>query len=70
MSNKATHTGKVKFFNATKGWGFIIDDSNNHEFFVHQKALNGIIKEGDRVEFNLEEGKNGKGLTCVNVKKV
>lgn len=66
----ATHKGKVKFFNSTKGWGFIIDDSNGHEFFVHQKGLNGTVKESDNVEFDLEEGKNGKGLTCVNVKKI
>lgn len=59
-------TGKVKFFNANKGYGFIIDDSNNKEVFVHATALNGLeINEGDRVEFNTDT--NQKGIFAVNV---
>lgn len=69
--SKTTHKGTVKFFNEQKGWGFIIDDSNGTEFFVHQRGLNSAIREGDKVEFALAEGKNKqKGLTCIDVKKI
>lgn len=58
-------TGKVKFFNETKGFGFIVEDETNNEYFVHISGVNGEIKEWDDVEFELEEGK--KGLNAVNV---
>lgn len=69
MSNAVTqtHTGKVKFFNQAKGFGFIIDDSDKKEYFVHVSGVKtkDEIREGDEVEFELQEGK--KGLNCVNV---
>ncbi len=60
-------TGTVKFFNETKGFGFIIDDDSNTEYFVHVTGLIDDIQEGDKVEFELKEGK--KGLNAVNVKQ-
>ena len=58
--------GTVKFFNETKGFGFIIDDETKKEHFVHVSGLESEIKEGDEVEFELAEGR--KGVNAVNVK--
>ncbi|MFN8242342.1 MAG: cold shock domain-containing protein [Bacteroidales bacterium] len=58
--------GTVKFFNETKGFGFIKDDSSQKEYFVHSSGLKDRIKENDVVTFDLEQGK--KGLNAVNVK--
>jgi CspA family cold shock protein len=60
--------GTVKFFNETKGFGFIKSDESNDEFFVHVSGLVHKIRENDNVTFELQEGK--KGLNAVNVKKV
>ncbi len=60
-------TGTVKFFNEAKGFGFIIDEDSNTEYFVHVTGLIDDIREGDKVEFELKEGK--KGLNAVNVKQ-
>ena len=58
--------GKVKFFNDTKGFGFIKDDNDDKEYFVHVTGLSDEIREIDVVTFELQEGK--KGLNAVNVK--
>lgn len=58
--------GTVKFFNESKGFGFIIDDESKQEYFVHVTGIIDEIREGDAVEFELAEGK--KGLNAVNVK--
>jgi len=58
--------GTVKFFNETKGFGFIVEEGSNREHFVHVSGLMDEIRENDEVEFDLEEGK--KGLNAVNVK--
>ncbi len=52
--------GKVKFFDATKGFGFIIGEDGN-QYFVHSSALeSGVsLKEGDAVSFEIEEGNKG-----------
>jgi CspA family cold shock protein len=60
--------GTVKFFNSEKGFGFIKHDDSNKETFVHVSGLINDIKEGDHVEFDLQEGK--KGLNAVNVKLI
>ena len=60
--------GTVKFFNSEKGFGFIKHDDSNKETFVHVSGLINDIKEGDRVEFDLQEGK--KGMNAVNVKLI
>ena len=60
--------GTVKFFNHSKGFGFIIDDESKTEYFVHVSGLIDEINENDAVEFELQEGR--KGLNAVNVKLV
>jgi len=60
--------GTVKFFNESKGFGFISEEDSNNEYFVHVSGLVDKIQEGDAVEFELKEGK--KGLNAVNVKIV
>ncbi len=60
--------GTVKFFNESKGFGFIIEEGTGKEHFVHVSGLIDEIREGDNVEFDLQEGK--KGLNAVNVKVV
>lgn len=57
--------GVVKFFNETKGFGFI-KEGEGKEHFVHVTGLIDQISEGDKVEFELKEGQ--KGLTAINVK--
>lgn len=62
-------TGVVKFFNEGKGFGFIVDDADGRDIFVHITGLNGAtIREKDRVEFEVVEGK--KGLNAVKVRKI
>jgi len=60
--------GTVKFFNDSKGFGFITEDDSNKEHFVHISGLIDEVKEGDAVEFELKEGK--KGLNAVNVRAI
>jgi cold shock protein len=59
-------TGTVKFFNESKGFGFIVDSKTGEEFFIHISELFGLrIQENDVVTFEVTEGK--KGLMAVNV---
>lgn len=60
-------TGKVKFFNDAKGFGFIIEDESGEERFAHVTGLIDEIKEGDSVEYELEEGRRGINATKVKV---
>ncbi len=60
--------GTVKFFNESKGFGFIKEDGTNKEHFVHVTGLIDEINEGDEVEFELKEGR--KGLNAVNVRVI
>lgn len=58
--------GTVKFFNEAKGFGFITPDGGGKDVFVHVNGLNGnTITEGDKVSYDLEEGK--RGMNAVNV---
>lgn len=62
-------TGTVKFFNESKGFGFIVDDESGQEIFLHVTGLGGRkVRENDRVEFEVVEGR--RGLNAVNVKKI
>jgi len=61
-------TGTVKFFNDSKGFGFIVEEGSKKEYFVHISGLVDEIKQGDEVEFDLQEGR--KGLNAVNVKVI
>jgi CspA family cold shock protein len=60
------YNGTVKFFNESKGFGFIVDSSSNEEIFVHVTGLIDNIREGDKVTFNTERGK--RGMNAVDVK--
>ena len=60
------NTGVVKFFNGEKGFGFITDDATGEEYFVHvTEVQGGELKEHDKVEFEVRDGR--KGLNAVNV---
>lgn len=61
------NTGTVKFFDSTKGFGFIKDANGGNEVFVHVTGLIDEINEGDEVTYDIKEGK--KGPNAVNVKK-
>ena len=59
--------GSVKFYNNIKGFGFIIDNETNQEFFVHATGLINEIKENDQVSYDLIDGKRGKNAVNVEV---
>lgn len=58
--------GTILFFNESKGYGFIKDHESQESVFVHVKELADLVKEGDKVTFQVE--KTPKGLSAVNVK--
>ena len=58
--------GTVKFFNDSKGFGFIAPEDDSKDIFVHQSGLIDKITEGDKVSYDVQEGQ--KGLNAVNVK--
>jgi len=60
--------GTVKFFNDSKGYGFISPEDGGKDVFVHANGLIDQIKDGDQVSYEVEEGR--KGLNAVNVKVV
>ena len=61
-------TGTIKFFNATKGYGFIKDDETGSEIFVHITGLiDQPVSTGDKVTYEVKDGR--KGQNAVNVKK-
>ena len=57
--------GTVKFFNETKGFGFITPTDGGNEIFVHSSGLRDNIRENDSVQYEVEQGR--KGLNAVNV---
>ncbi|WP_109606945.1 cold-shock protein [Mucilaginibacter oryzae] len=60
--------GTVKFFNETKGFGFIVPSNGGPDVFVHSTGLIDEIRENDNVEYEVENGR--KGLNAVNVKVI
>ncbi|MBX2969398.1 MAG: cold shock domain-containing protein [Cyclobacteriaceae bacterium] len=58
--------GTVKFFNETKGFGFIKPSDSSEDIFVHSSGLIDEIRENDQVEYDAERGK--KGMNAVNVR--
>ncbi|HCM76391.1 MAG TPA: cold-shock protein [Cytophagales bacterium] len=58
--------GTVKFFNQTKGFGFVREEESEQEYFVHVTGLIDEVRENDKITFELKEGK--KGLNAVNVR--
>ena len=59
------NNGTVKFFNEAKGFGFITPEDGGKDVFVHVNGLNDDIREGDKVNYDVEEGR--KGPNAVNV---
>ena len=64
--NFIMNQGKIKFFNETKGYGFVKDSDTEKEYFVHVSGLIDKVKDEDEVTFELAEGR--KGLNAVNVR--
>jgi CspA family cold shock protein len=60
--------GKVKFFNVTKGFGFITPTDGTEDVFVHQSGLIDRIKDNDLVQFETQRGK--KGINAVRVQVI
>ena len=60
--------GTVKFFNESKGFGFIKPADSSDDVFVHVSGLVDEIRENDRVEYDVENGR--KGLNAVNVRVI
>ncbi len=67
-SDGATKEGTVKFFNGTKGFGFIKVKDSEEEIFVHKSNVIDRIRDKDKVTFNIEEEE--KGPTAVDVRRV
>ena len=67
----STTTGTVKWFNETKGFGFIAPESGQKDVFVHQSAIMAAgfrtLNEGDIVEFSIEQGAKGPAAAEVQV---
>jgi CspA family cold shock protein len=66
-------TGTVKFFNESKGYGFIAPDGGGNDAFVHISALENsglrTLRENDRVSYELQQDRRGK-MAAVNLKAV
>ena len=61
-------TGTVKFFNDSKGYGFITNDETSEDIFVHVTSLDGVqLNEGDKVEYSEEDGKKGRVASDVKL---
>ena len=63
----AERVGRVDFFDGSKGFGFIKEDGTQERFFVHVSGLLDEVREGDKVQFEVERGQ--KGMNAVRVKK-
>ncbi|MGB6326725.1 MAG: cold shock domain-containing protein [Methylocella sp.] len=66
--------GTVKFFNPDKGYGFMIPDDGGRDIFVHIAAVEraglNSLNEGQRVSYEIEAGKKGKGANAVDLHAV
>jgi CspA family cold shock protein len=64
-------TGTVKWFNSTKGYGFVMPEDGSKDVFVHISAVErsglGTLNEGQRLSYDLESGREGK-VSAVNLK--
>jgi len=64
--------GTVKFFNESKGFGFITEEGTNKEHFVHVSGLIDEIRENDEVEFDLQDGRKGLNAgksSCIRIRR-
>ena len=73
MASPMRISGTVKFFNGAKGFGFITPDEGGKDVFVHATAVEAAgmraLNEGDRVSFELEDDRKGKGKQAAQLKK-
>ncbi len=60
-------TGTVKFFNETKGFGFITPDAGGKDVFVHKTGTTEPLREGDKVSYDVED--SPKGQNAINVRR-
>lgn len=65
QENYKAKEGKVSFFDTSKGFGFIIDNTNQEKYFVHISGLLEPVKENDMVTYELERGQKGMNAICV-----
>jgi CspA family cold shock protein len=72
MRRSIMPSGKVKWFDSKKGYGFITDEETNKDIFLHVSALEDsrlrVLKEEQKIEFDIKEDKNK--LQAINIKKV
>lgn len=68
INNTMQNEGTVKFFNVTKGFGFITPNGGGQDVFVHSSGLIDEIRENDKVNYEVENGR--KGVNAVNVKVI
>ena len=72
MRGSIMPSGKVKWFNSKKGYGFITDDETNKDIFLHVSALEEsklrVLKEEQQIKFDIKEEKNK--LQAINIKKL
>lgn len=67
LNQNSMPTGTVKFYNETKGFGFIVPDEGGKDVFAHKTGIQDPIREGDKVSYDVEE--SPKGLNAINVKR-
>jgi|TARA_B100001093_G_scaffold451172_1_gene458440 cold shock protein len=72
MRGSIMPSGKIKWFNSKKGYGFITEDKTNKDIFLHVSALEEsklrVLKEEQQIEFDIKEEKNK--LQAINIKKL
>ena len=72
MKGSIMPSGKVKWFNAKKGYGFITDDETNKDIFLHVSSLENsklrVLKEEQKIKFDIKEEKDK--LQAINIKKI
>tara|TARA_Y100000816_G_C26033032_1_gene540851 strand:- start:13 stop:231 length:219 start_codon:yes stop_codon:yes gene_type:complete len=72
MRGSEMPSGKVKWFNSKKGYGFITDDKTSKDIFLHVSALEDsklrVLKEEQKIKFDIKEEKNK--LQAINIKKI
>jgi CspA family cold shock protein len=61
------HNGTVKFFNDSKGFGFITPDDGGKDIFVHISGLSDEIRDGDKVSYDVKEGQKGPNAVSVTI---
>ena len=72
MRGSIMPSGKVKWFNSKKGYGFVTDEETNKDIFLHVSSLEEsklrVLKEEQKIEFDIKEEKNK--LQAINIKKI